>query len=191
METRGKLITLAVLILTMLLVVSTFVLGAGAQDEAVTPRVTPATAMWQYMAKFVCGYQAAGSAETEVKPGNYLTAVNIANPEAVRIDGLERVLVGYAEGTAAPPVLPARSISVRRLRTLEITCADIWAMAGVLPGTFLIGHLHLGFDTPMPVSVVYTSQTNNAGPTQAPNAGAGISIEVEYLQPLRMVIDAT
>ena len=76
-----------------------------------------------------------------------------------------------------------RKAWVYRSTVLEIDCADIWSMAGVSPGTFLKGVVHLGLVQDLPVIAVYTSQTNNDAPDSLPNAGAGVSIDVEYIEP--------
>ena len=51
------------------------------------------------------------------------------------------------------------------------------------PGTFLKGIVHIGASRELPVIAVYTSQTNVVGSDSAPTADAGVSVDVEYVEP--------
>ena len=154
-------------------------LAEGVRLSAASPHLAPV----QYMVKFVCGYvayQPTGE-EPPVKPGNYATAINIDNYTTDRQIITKRVHVHYREGQPVPPVFAHKSAVIYPWRVLEIDCTDIWALTGTNPGTFLKGMVHIGTGIKLPVAAVYTAQTNITN--QAPDAGAGISIDVEQYDP--------
>lgn len=139
----------------------------------------------QYMVKFVCGFVVAQPTgeEPPVKPGNYATAINIYNHTDQFLDGAKRVNLHYREDGPLPPIISSKNFLLFKRRVLEIDCVDIWSLVGVPPSTFLKGMVHIGLPVEVPVAAVYTSQTNIAGAGQAPDVGAGISIDVEYIAP--------
>ena len=159
-------------------------LGEGLAEGVTTLSVEPKDMDYQWMIKFVCGFvPTSGDGLEPVVPGRYATAINIAGHQYGSFMSSRRVMLHYTPGSARPPRLPHRKAWVYRDTVLEIDCADIWAMASVAPGTFLKGVVHLGVLAPLPVIAVYTSQTNTEGPDTLPNAGAGVSVDVEYIEP--------
>ena len=153
--------------------------------EGVTALSTePEDMGFQWMIKFVCGFvPTSGDALEPVVPGRYGTAINVAGDHTGHTMSFRRVRLHYTPGSPRPPRLTSRKAWVFRDTVLEIDCTDIWSMAGVSPGTFLKGVVHLGLIQRLPVIAVYTSQTNNSGPDSLPNAAAGVSIDVEYIEP--------
>lgn len=160
-------------------VVAAVAVGVLAAVSSATP---PGSSSWQYLAKFVCGVQPAEGFNEHVKPGNYATAINVGNHTVTDRSGEFKVLIAARIGAPPPPVVANVPFLARKLRTTEIDCPVIWAAAGVPPGTFLKGFVHIGLPVDFPVTAVYTSQTNNV-PPGAPDAGAGISIDVEQIAP--------
>jgi len=173
---RKKLIGI-VAVVAVLGVVSG-VVGAGIASGA-----DPGQAQTQYSAKFVCGFmpQVEGH-QYPVKPGNYATVINIHNYTASAVRGDMQVALAYRPGMTPPPIIGSQKLALNKRRVGAVECSDIWAMVGVPPGTFLEGMLHIGLPFELPVAAVYTSQTNLQSELPA-DAGAGISIDVEYLVP--------
>ncbi len=142
----------------------------------------------QYMVKFVCGIQPVpvqGQIQEMVKPGNYATAINIHNYTGGDLFGSKKVSLHYRNGTPVgqlPPILPREDMILYPRRVLEIDCPDIWRMADVPPGTFVKGMVWIGLPQPLPMAAVYPSQTNLVF-FEAPDPGAGISIDVENIDP--------
>lgn len=144
----------------------------------------PANSPVQYFVKYVCGFVPTNppGEEGPVKPGNYATAINIQNHTPASIFVALRLNLHYRAGSPIPPLIPHTSVKAVPLRTLEVDCPYLWTLAGLPPGTFVKGMVHLGVREPLPVAVVYTSQTY-LGPGTALDAGAGISIDVEQVSP--------
>ncbi len=153
-------------------------LAAGPKDAAV-----------QYSAPFVCGWVPPADEFNvpPVKPGNYATAINIHNPTTLVIQASKRVALHYRMDEPQPPSIPFHNFTIGRNRVLEVDCNDIWAMVGVPPETFLKGALHIGLPQPLPVAAIHTSQTDiNFNLLDPPDAGAGISIDVEHILPFQL-----
>ena len=144
----------------------------------------PETYTFQYMVKFVCGFvpPPTGDEHPPVKPGNYATAINIGHPGTggSLVPMASRVLPHYSRGEPYPAIVKPVAGYVARFRVLEIDCNDIWAAADVTAGSFLKGMVHVGVEEELEVVAVFTAQTNITG-AGTPNAGAGISIDVEYI----------
>ena len=151
----------------------------------VGPLVGPNDAPVQYMVKFVCGFvpkHEPGTAPSPLKPGNYATAINIGNQTPDRHIIIKRVLLHYREGTPPPPVIKYQRAWLYPWRVLEIDCVDIWNLVQVAPETFVKGMVHIGTPLEFPVAAVYTAETS-LDPALPPDAGAGISIDVEQYKP--------
>ena len=155
----------------------------------VTASASPHRDTNQWAAKFVCGFVPTPAPEQEpppVKPGNYATAINIGNTGTMNIAGSFRILLHYDVGDPPSASIPAVGCSALRFRTAEIDCNAIWAAVGVAPETFLKGIVHIGLGGGafnFPVWAVYTAQTDlSPTPGVSPDAGAGISIDVERVE---------
>ena len=162
---------------------------AVASDEAPegvkpTALVGPQYEDYQWMVKFVCGFMpSSGDGLEPVVPGRYATAINVAGSAWMATMSYRRVWLDYTPGSPKPANLPFRKAWVHFNSVLEIDCQDIRSMLRSDPGTFLKGVVHLGASRELPVMAVYTSQTNVSGSGAAPTAGAGVSVDVEYVEP--------
>jgi hypothetical protein len=67
---------------------------------------------------------------------------------------------------------------------LEIDCRDIWTLTETAAGTFIKGMVDIGIPQELPVVAVYTAEvTDLMDPESLTTTGAGISIDVEYIEP--------
>ncbi len=166
----------------LLLVVVLFVLFMLSTVQAQPAEGRPV----QYAVKYVCGWLPPVPPDLDqwLKPGNYATSINIYNhnPNGV-VGGAKRVSLQYRMGNPPPPIITNFAFTVANRRTLTIDCVDIWSMAGLPPGSFVEGTLHIGLNVELPVTAVYTSQTHD-DPNLGPGAAAGHSIDVERILPL-------
>ena len=151
---------------------------------AVASAANPKFAPVQYSAPFVCGWlpPVPPQDDQHLKPGDYATAINIHNHTSVNVNGSWQMGLLYRDGGGVPPAIQFVDISVRNRRVLEIDCVEIWARAGLPPGTFFSGALFIGLDQQLPIAGIYTSQTH-VDPALGPDAGAGLSIDVESILP--------
>jgi hypothetical protein len=150
------------------------------------PSFPPEAEPVQYSVKFVCGLVPfTGDHQAPLNPGNYATAVNIHNYTAATVSGSYRIALHYRDGDPTPPIIGTKNINPKKFRTLEIDCVNIWSKVGLPPGTFVKGMLHIGLAQNLPIAAVYTAQTNLSDPVMPvpPDAGAGISIDVENISP--------
>ncbi len=159
-----------------------------------TAAAEPSSFPVQYMVKFTCGFLPDLPPEegtTPLKPGNYATAINIHNYTPSGMPAAKRVALHYRMGTVPPypPVPPAFNVWMASRRVLEVDCIDIWNMVGVPPETFLKGMVHIGMNQRLPVAAVYTAQTD-LNPNTPLDAGAGISIDVEVIEPFIVSVPA-
>ena len=139
---------------------------------------------YQWMVKFVCGFvPTSGDGMEPVLPGRYATAINVAGSAWTATMSYRRVWLHYAPGSPKPANLPYKKAWVHFNSVMEIDCQDIRSMLRLDPGTFLKGIVHIGASRELPVIAVYTSQTNVVGSDSAPTAGAGVSVDVEYVEP--------
>lgn len=166
-------------VLLLILIVS--VVSAQTTGTEETSQLT------EYYAKYVCGlFPFTGEPSQEiVKPGNYATVINVHNFTPTGLQIQKRVSLSYREQTQPPPLVPPRTATIARGRTLAIDCPDIWLITGLPPGTFIEGYVQIITPHMVPVEAVYTSEAVdwiNGGP---PNPGAGISIDVETIEPFR------
>jgi hypothetical protein len=136
----------------------------------------------RYAIKFVCGYrQATSNGEPPVKPGNYATAINIHNFNDANACGMARPALSYRPGDTPAAAINWQSLSLARVSDLELDCNYLWKVTGTKPGSFLMGMLDLGLGQNLPVAVVYTASITDK--MDITGSGAGISIDVEYVQP--------
>lgn len=157
--------------------------AAGLQPEGVLPEAVQEYA-FRYYVKFVCGLLPPDAPEKEpVKPGNYATAINIYNPFTRGVRITKRPALHYREDEDPPPRFKRKVVAIKIQRVLEIDCFDIWTLTETTPGTFVKGMMDISAETELPVVAVYTAQTNLSDPGAPPDSGAGISIDVEYIQP--------
>ena len=143
---------------------------------------------YHYMVKFVCGYlPPLGPEEEPVKPGNYATAINIHNYTTGAVVIYKRPALHYHEYAPdeLPPVFWAEKFWIKKRRVLEVDCMDVWLLTGTPPGSFQKGMMQISMRGELPVVAVYTAQTNLEPPAAgaAADPGAGISIDVEYIEP--------
>jgi hypothetical protein len=140
-----------------------------------------------YMVKYVCGVQTeVDSGEPPVKPANYATAINIQN----YLDS-EQVLsfrpaLHYLLGEEAPPIFGRQEVSVAPLSGLSLDCNSLWEYMEIDPGTFIEGMVDIRASITLPVAAVYTAEITDHM-EELTDTGAGISIDVEYIQPFYMV----
>ncbi len=160
------------------------VVGLLAGTLSVIALANPKTRPVQYSAPFVCGWlpPVPPDLDQHLKPGDYATAINIHNHLDNNVGVSKRVALHYRMGTPAPPVVSFSNTVIRTRAVLEIDCVDIWAMAGLPPGSFVKGAVHIGLDTRLPVAAIYTSQTHD-DPNAGPGPAAGHSIDVEIIEP--------
>lgn len=178
-RTRNRMIVAAVAAVSLITgaVITTAFAGAG-------PRSNPV----QYSAPYACGWlpPVPPDLDQHLKPGNYATSIQIHNVTSAKVNGTKKVAFSGRMGAPTPPVNPNFSFSVARDRVLEIDCVDIWAMASLPPGTFISGSVHIGLNSQLPVTGIYTSQTHS-DPNLGHDAGAGHSIDVEIIEPFTLV----
>jgi len=133
-----------------------------------------------YAAKFLCGSflprtpvpPSDGVPEPPVKPGNYLTVINVHNPNGTILPFRKKAVLLYRADKAQPgetPMPPGKILGVELSPDfgLEIDCADIRTrlLAGTAPApTFIEGWVVIivsgvGQAEPLPLDVtaVYTS----------------------------------
>lgn len=168
------------------------VVGLLAGTLSVIALANPKTRPVQYSAPFVCGWlpPVPPDLDQHLKPGDYATSISIDNHTGTNVFGSKRVHLQYRMGTPPPPVVPSVNLSVVKNRVLEIDCIDIWGMAGVPPGSFIKGAVHIGLGQQLPVAATYAVQTHT-DPNIGPDPGAGISIDVEHIPPLTGVTGPT
>jgi hypothetical protein len=143
----------------------------------------------QYSVKFVCGWLPPVPPQDDqwLKPGDYATTINIHNHQTNTVSGGYRVALFYRIGSPSPPAVAAVPFNIFRRTVGSIDCVSIWAAAGLPPGTFVEGAVHIGLSQPLSVWAVYTSQTHN-DPALGPDGGAGHSIDVEQVVPIQAPI---
>jgi len=153
--------------------------GASATDYIIPVDDQPV----HYMVNFVCGFQdVATSGEPPVKPGNYATAINIHNYSEQTITLVKRPALHYNDLDGSPPASYDKlSTEIAPLSVLEVDCNDIWAQTGIEPGTFTKGMIDLGMSAQLPVVAIYTSSIVDT--MSLTNTGAGISMDIEYIEP--------
>ena len=182
MAKRRKLLLLGALATAAVIAVGSMAVVAFAAN--------PKVAQVQYSAPFVCGWVPPDlpANHVDVKPGNYATAIDIHNHTDFGVAGSMRVALHYKLGEAWPPRIPLVNFGVANRRVLELDCADIWAAAKMEPGTFVKGAIRIGLSEPLAIAGIYTSQTHN-NDESGPDAGAGHSIDVEWIPPMQSPID--
>ena len=178
-------VALVALVASLSVAVGAVAVASSADSVA---RVSPGDHAVQYSVKFVCGFYSAGLSSETVKPGNYATAINIHNYSDLRTFGRWRTDLHYALGSPAPPRMPTTYFAIASRTTGTINCGTIWSAIGVPPGTFIEGSIYLGTDVELPVRAVYTAQTDINPAVDGPDAGAGISIDVEIYEPLVSIV---
>ncbi len=154
--------------------------GSAAAEAAADPGAFDV----QYSAPFICGWlpPVPPQDDQHAKPGDYATAIDIHNYTRTWIKGSKRVAIHYRMGTPAPPLVPWFRFRIAPLRVLQVDCTDIWAMAGLPPGTFVKGAVHIGLEQELPMAGIYTNQTH-VDPLAGPDPGAGTSVDVEHILP--------
>ena len=184
--------------------------------EAQDPRAGAAAAPLPkdvYAVKFVCGTYTgapAGTHPTEgpVKPGNYLTAINVHNPNGFSITFWKKAVLLYRADKFIEPELPMPPYPLRQVMLkpdwgLEIDCADIRSVllkeAGPgLPSappapTFIKGWVvievkgqqaHQVEPLPLDVTAVYTS--HGYAKTSSGTVPEGFAEDVEPVLPKRV-----
>ncbi len=151
----------------------------------VAAAINPGNAPVKYSAPFICGWlpPVPPDLDQHAKPGDYHTAIMIHNHTGTNVTAGKQVMLSFRMGAPPAPPTPFFNASIPFRRTLQIDCVDIWAMAGVPPGSFVKGHLLIGLNQPLPVSATYTSQTHD-DPNVGPGPAAGHSIDVEQIFPI-------
>lgn len=185
MTRSRRLLLLGVLVAVTALVAGTLAVAALAQSKSDAPSTqVPGQAAVQYSVPFICGWlpPVPPDLEQHAKPGDYATAINIHNPTTTRIVIEKQVALHYRMGSPAPPAIPSVKARIDKVRVLQIDCVDIWAMAGLPPGSFVKGAVHLGMPVELQVAAIYTSQTHD-DPNAGPGPAAGHSIDVEIITP--------
>lgn len=153
-------------------------------------------AVFTYATKFLCGefdrqlVGERGRLEGPVKPGNYLTAINIHNPNGRTIPLEKRAILLFAGAEPTPqeaferPVKPAPSLKAELPADwgMEIDCPDIRMrlLRGAAPAApiFIKGWVIVSSPTPLDVVAVYTSHTfGRDGITE------GFALEIERVPP--------
>jgi hypothetical protein len=137
-----------------------------------------------YMVKYVCGLQEDqfSLGEPSIKAGNYATAINLHNFSEEWVCGLKRPALDYSEfDTKLPPAFGLEAFEIAPLSVLEVDCNSIWASTGIPHGTFIKGMIEIGLGENLPAVAVYTAQITDQ--MHMTETGAGISIDVEYLNP--------
>ena len=153
-----------------------------ATRSATGSSATPKPGAYHYSAKFVCGQQAPGTGdETPLKPGNYATAINLHNYTDRAVALTLRPAVDYSLGAPTPRPAAASSVDIAPYSTLELDCPALLRLAGAAAGSPLRGMIDLALATRLPVAVVYTAEITDR--MDLTDTGAGISIDVEYLEP--------
>jgi len=170
-------------VLLRVFLVFTFIVAAAlpapAQQEAITPITVVPADREVYAVKFLCGslrppLTPTDGMEWPVKPGNYLTAINVHNPNTFPVGFRKKAVLLYRFGTVMDPEtpMPPGEYKFAQLKSdwgLEIDCLDIrkvllagqqvpaptfikgWVILEVfpMPGTLTI--------PPIDVTAVYTS----------------------------------
>jgi hypothetical protein len=90
-----------------------------------------------YAAKFVCGVQ---KTDADVVKGDYATAINIHNPQAIAtVAFVKKAVVAFAErSTAQGPISPQRGESLKPDAAMFVDCTDIRRL---FSGTALPTHI--------------------------------------------------
>jgi hypothetical protein len=153
-------------------------------------------AVFTYAVKFLCGEfdrQLVGEhsrLEGPVKPGNYLTAINIHNPNGRTVPLEKRGILLFAgsEPTAQErfeqPVKPAPPLKAELPGDwgMEIDCPDIrmQLLRGAAPPapTFIKGWVIISCPAPLDVVAVYTSHTFSRE-----GLNEGFALEVDRVPP--------
>lgn len=172
---------------------------AMAQSAANGPGVpTPRTDV--YAVKFVCGIFRGNGSEDEgpVKPGNYLTAINVHNPSLLTVSFKKKALMLYPSVGFEVPMPPGefRFGELKPDWGLEIDCADIRQVLlsnqvqapAFIKGFVVIevsGKFHPPLDPlPLDVVAVYTAHGFFVG-TSGALQPEGFSLDVEKITPTR------
>jgi hypothetical protein len=153
-------------------------------------------AIFTYAVKFLCGEfdrKLVGEhsrLEGPVKPGNYLTAINIHNPNGRTVPLEKRGILLFAGAEPTPqerfeqPLKPAPSIKAELPADwgMEIDCPDIrmQLLRGAAPPapTFIKGWVIISSPAPLNVVAVYTSHAfGRDGLTE------GFALEVDRVPP--------
>ncbi len=135
-----------------------------------------------YMVKFVCGLQAeVETGEPPVKPGNYATAINLHNYTGEEIVLTYRPALHYTVGADLPPTFELKTIAIAPFSVLELDCNELWNYMALEPGEFIKGMVDIGSPVLFPVVAVYTALVTDH--MEITETGAGISIDVEYIDP--------
>ncbi len=174
---------------TLLAVIAAVGLATGAVITTALAAAGPRSNPVQYSAPFVCGWLPGVPPDLDqfAKPGDYATSIEIHNVTSGKVGGSKKVALDYRMSSPPAPIAPNFSLSVARDRVLVIDCVDIWAMVGVPGGSFIKGAVHIGLNSQLPVTGIYTSQTH-ADPTTGADPGAGHSIDVEIIEPIAIVM---
>lgn len=193
---RGKLSVFVSAVIFCALAVILFSVAVGAQ--APPPKDV-------YAVKFLCGNfpgNPNASVEGPVKPGNYLTAINVHNPNNISLTFRKKaILLFQADAPLLPPETPMKPGEFKTVTLppnwgLEIDCRDIRTvlLPGPPPPIFIKGWVVIevpggqgGQVNPLPLDVtaVYTSHgfVQDAGGALVPE---GFAEDVESILPRRV-----
>lgn len=145
----------------------------GRSTEGVGLLATVDDQPYQYMVKFLCGWEG---------PTSYFTHINIHNYTPANLRIWVRPALYYAPGAAQLPVVPGiASHVIRPRRVMRIHCEDIWDQIGMTWGDYAEGMVHIGVGQKLPVVAVY--QTFRDDDMTGETWEEGPDVEVNEYQP--------
>lgn len=156
-----------------------------------------------YAVKFLCGSLLPTAttpppqdSEWPVKPGNYLTAINVHNPNPTNVAFQKKAVLLYRSGQHSEPEQPMPpgklvDAALKEDWGLEIECVDIRnkLLGGAVPApTFITGWVIIEVTgaqsnvepRPLDVTAVYTSHGWNMGASPPTNEGFAQDVEAVY-----------
>jgi hypothetical protein len=74
-----------------------------------------------------------------------------------------------------------KTITIAPFSVLELDCNELWSYMALEPGEFIKGMVDIGSPVLLPVAAVYTALVTDH--MEITETGAGISIDVEYIEP--------
>ena len=187
-------------------------IGDSLPQQGIVPTTT-AQYLWEFSAKFVCGFQdkqapsAVQVGEPPVKPGNYATDINIHNYNYrdLKIHKKLLVLVGTPAPQGAQQFIHREPDFARPYKFIPIVlgpdyatmddCNAIWQMAAqtgppLQPGALTIGYLVILSQLDLDIDVVYTAEVWAKAPGQLQPDPTGISIDVNRVTGKRFYTPA-
>lgn len=139
----------------------------------------------QYAAKFLCGVPGIEAEREAVKPGNYATAINVHNPLLTAgVEFRKKAVRALPQGFEPIPPSQFRPEGIGPNFALEIDCQNIRDLLGGPPAPeFIKGFLVILSPIELDVVAVYTGQP--------PGQTGGMTMDVETIQPRRLVVPAS